>query len=82
MNEIIGRYVTDFNMFYLSRNATTELLILRKLQPYIPYTIFLLGYLLGFSFCAYSSFFVETWIYKKWLKYKPEPLNDLETKID
>ena len=82
LNFTIGKNVKGFNMFWISKENPTQLFILRKLQPNVPYVIFVLSYIFGFAFCAFSSFTVETGIYKLWLKYKPEPLDELETKID
>ena len=82
LNAVIGKYVPDFNMFYISKNAASELIILRKIQPYIPYAIFLLCYIVGFSVLAFATLNLETLVYKLYLKYKPQPLEDLETKID
>jgi len=84
LNFTIGNYVEGFNMFWISKYNVTQLFILDKLQPYIPYIIFLLFYLAGFSFCAFCSYSVETWVYKMWIKYKPEPVEELEceTKIE
>lgn len=82
LNFTIGKNVAGFNMFWISKYNPTELLILKQIQPHVPYIIFVLFYIFGFGFCAFSSFTVETGIYKLWLKYKPEPLDELKTKID
>lgn len=43
----------DFNMFYISPYKESELLVFKDIQKVVPYAIFLLSYIVGFSLAGY-----------------------------
>ena len=47
------------NMFWISKDYPSKLMILKKLQPVVPYFVFVISYIVGFTFCAICSYFVE-----------------------
>jgi hypothetical protein len=50
-NEFIN--VTTFNMFYINPRYGTGLPVLRDIYPLVPYLVFLLIYIVGFSLGAF-----------------------------
>lgn len=54
-----------FNMFYISPYFDTSLFIFDKIQPYIPYPIFLIIYIFAFTLGAYLILTLETYIKNK-----------------
>ena len=47
------------NMFWISKDYDTNLMILKRIKPEVPYFVFVLSYLFGFGFCAICSLLVE-----------------------
>lgn len=64
LNVIIGNNTEDeVNMFYLNKNYNSVILIVKDIQPHVPWIIFVLSYVVGFSAIALATYFVETGIY-------------------
>ncbi len=68
-----------FNMFYISPYYECEIPILNSLQKILPYPVFLLAYILGFSLAAYLMLLSATGIRAIYLKYKKSPSNNPPT---
>lgn len=64
LNAIIGIKHPEVNMFYLSRENPSIIFIVKEIKPYVPYPIFLLAYIIGFSLCAFASYVVINFVYK------------------
>lgn len=62
INFTLGRAVMDkyeVNMFWISKDYDTPLMILKRIKPIAPYYVFIISYFLGFGFCAGCSLLVE-----------------------
>jgi hypothetical protein len=55
MNTLHNEFINEptFNMFFINPRYGTSLPILRDIYPLVPYFVFLLIYVLGFSLGAY-----------------------------
>ena len=64
INVTIGNLVEDeVNMFYLSKKYDSIILIVKDIKPHVPWIIFVLFYIVGFSILAFASYFVEISVY-------------------
>ena len=63
----LGIYET-FNMFFIGPYYPCSLPLLSLIYPLVPYVVFLLIYVLGFTFISYLVYIVESNIYKACLK--------------
>ena len=65
INTTIGKAVApeySVNMFFISKDYPTELMILKRIQPHVPWIIFLMLYIVSFTSLALGSFVVESGI--------------------
>ena len=77
-NFVMGIFFDGINMFWIAKDYPTHLSILKYIKPYVPYTIFVICYLTGFSGCALGSFIVEKWVHKLCVKHKLKQAEELE----
>lgn len=66
INSTLGRAKApeyEINMFWIGKDYDTNLMILKRIKPNVPYYVFVLSYFIGFGFCATCSLVVETLFY-------------------
>ena len=79
LNVIIGNNVVDeFNMFYLNENYESIILIVKDIKPHVPWIIFILSYIVGFSALAIGTYFFEVGIYYLYKKSKENSKNKVK----
>lgn len=79
LNTIIDpRVPQNFDMFFLNGNYPTTLLILKHVQPLVPWFVFVLLYIICFYIIAFASFMVEHLVWRFYLKIKSK--NETEIK--
>ncbi|MDY0210797.1 MAG: YwaF family protein [Acholeplasma sp.] len=64
LNLLFNQFVHDgaFNMFFINPNFDNQLPILSLLDPYLPHPIFVLVYIIGFSFVSYLTLLLVSFI--------------------
>ena len=77
-NFVVGMFYDGVNMFWIAKDYDSQLMILKDIKPYVPYIVFVMSYLIGFSALALSSSIVENWVYKLCLKHKIKEAEELE----
>lgn len=71
LNVIIGNIVKqEINMFYLNKNYSSVIIILKDIQPHVPWIIFVLLYIVGFSGLALATYYLEVGIYSLYKRIK------------
>ncbi len=79
LNVIIGNNVQDeFNMFYLNKNYNSVILIVKDIQPHVPWVIFVLSYFVGFSGLALATYYSEVGIYSLYKRAKQNSENNVK----
>lgn len=64
LNVIIESIVKqEINMFYLNKNYESVIIIVKDIQPHVPWIIFVLCYVIGFGALALACHFSEIGIY-------------------
>ena len=76
LNSTIGIKHPEINMFFLSKNNDSIILILKEIKPHVPWVIYLLSYLVGFTLCSIISYTLFNFIYK--ITSKIEPISNQE----
>lgn len=85
MNEIMYPILKEsgetFNMFYISSHYTCELPILIDIQPKVPYLVFLMLYVIGFTIVGFIVYNINYWI--TWLinRQKPKVIDKFDNTI-
>ena len=64
------------NMFYLSKSYGSEIFILKNVQPYVPWIIYVLLYVISFTTIAFMTYLCEIGIYRLIKKIKRELLKE------
>lgn len=54
----------EMSMFYLTKYHESAILFVRVIKPYVPFVVYVLAYVVGFTGCAFLSLIVENAIYK------------------
>ena len=79
LNVTIGNNIQDeFNMYYLNENYHSVILIVKDIQPHVPWIIFILSYIVGFSAFAIGTYFIEVGIYYLYKKSKENSKNKVK----
>ena len=64
LNVFIGNNVQqEFNMFYLNKNYDSVIIIVKDIKPHVPWIIYVLSYIVGFSALALATHYSEVGIY-------------------
>ena len=81
INSTVGYVVNDeVNMFYLSSRYNSVIWFVKDIQPYVPWIIFVLSYVVGFSACALATYYVEVGVYKLATRIQPNDEKELDYK--
>ena len=80
LNFTLGKHVERLNLFFVSKEYDSIILIIKDLKPHVPWFVFLLSYILGFYFCALASYFVEYESYRLSLKFELKEEKEVELK--
>lgn len=64
LNAIIDKNVEyEVNMFYLNKNYNSVIIIVKDIQPHVPWIVFVLSYVVGFFGLALATYYSEVGIY-------------------
>ncbi len=85
LNEVVYKFFTiynldnTFNMFYISRHFECTLPVLSLIYPLVPYLVFLIIYLIGFTFVSFIIFKLSQLILNKTCKVKTNEQLQVQT---
>jgi hypothetical protein len=81
LNLVIGYgFHKEINMFYIAIDLPSTLLILKDIKPYVPYIVYLLAYIVGFTGIAFGIYYVEDVITRRVYKINVNQKEKVELK--